>query len=174
MIRLEVLSIMTQRASLSFLAISLLSFAPAAFGAEHGGAIPPGLSYFESPEFSDVQMAASREAEPVWGSLILDGTTGMRFLPDNGLETKVAYSQITAFRYERVVSKKEKLVNPKWYQRPLAFARGVDTYRTVTVEHQSAEGKKTSILRVDALNATGIVRMLEIKTGLRVKKLSNL
>jgi hypothetical protein len=165
---------MIQKASFSFLAIGVLALAPAVFGAEHGGAIPPGLSFFEPAEFADVQFAAGREAEPVWGSLVLDGATGLRFLPDNGLEAKVAYSDITAVSYERVVSKKEKMVNPKWYQRPLAFARGVDTYRTVTVEHRSTEGKKTSILRVDALNATGIVRMLEIKTGLRVKKLSKL
>ena len=164
---------MIRKAVSSFLAISCLALIPAAFAEGHGGAIPKGLSFYETSEFSDVQWASAQQEEPAWGSVILEGTEG-KFVPDNGMETKFAYSEITALKYERVVKNKEKAVATKWYQRPLAFARGVDTYRTVTIERKTSEGRKTSVLRVDELNALGIIKVLEFKTGLRVKKLSSL
>ena len=165
---------MNPKAASLFLAISVLALGQAAaFAAEHGGAIPPGLSFYESAEFADVQWAAGRAGEPVWGSVILDGVSGLRFVPDNGAEVKFPYSDITAIKYERVVKRKEQASSQKWFQKPLAFARGVDTYRTVTIERQSGEGRQTSILRVDDQNSQGIIRVLEMKTGLRAKKLSS-
>ena len=165
---------MTHKAATLF-ALATLALAPALSAeALRGGAVPTNLSFYESNEFADVQWAAAREAEPVWGSLVLEGADGLRFVPDNGIEVKMAYSDIKAIRYERVVQKKEKAVDQKWYQRPFAFAKGVDTYRTITIQHRSGEGSTSSIMRVDGLNAAGIVRVLEIKTGLRAKKLSSL
>lgn len=165
---------MIRKAVSSFLAISCLALSPAAFADEHGGAIPKGLSFYETSEFADVQWANGRQEEPVWGSVVLEGTEGVKFVPDNGVEVKFAYSEITAIKYERVVKKKDNTVASKWYQRPLAFARGVDTYRTVTIERKTGEGRKTSVLRVDEQNATGIIQVLELKTGLKAKKLSSL
>jgi hypothetical protein len=164
---------MIRKAVSSFLAISCLALSPAAFSQQHGGAIPKGLSFYETSEFADVQWASAQQGEPVWGSVILEGTEG-KFVPDNGMESKFAYSEITAIKYERVVTKKDKAVANKWYQRPLAFARGVDTYRTVTIERKTSEGRKTSVMRVDELNALGIIQVLELKTGLKAKKLSSL
>jgi hypothetical protein len=97
----------------------------------------------------------------------------VRFVPDNGAEVNFLYSDITAIKYERVVKQKEKVSNEKWFKKPLGFARGVDTYRSITIEHNSNEGRKISTLRVDELSSAGILRILELKTGLRAKKLSS-
>ena len=164
---------MTLKAA-SLLTIAILSLGSAALAEVHGGAIPRNLSFYDSAEFPDVQWATGREATPAWGSLVLEGADGIRFVPDNGIEVKFPYSDIQAIKYERTVKAKEKASDQKWFHRPLAFARGVETYRTITIEHNSAQGRAVSKMRIDELNATGIIRLLEIKTGLRVKKLSNL
>lgn len=160
--------------TLASLLAATLALGLAAIAAEHGGAIPNNFSYYESPEFPDVQWATGRDGSPAWGAVVLDGTTGVRFVPDNGVEVKIPYGEIRAIKYERVVKEKEKSGNTKWFQKPFGFARSVDTYRTVTLEHQNGNGRTISKLRVDELNAVGILRVLEIKTGLRAKKLSTL
>ena len=161
-------------ATASFLTILALALGSAAVGAEQGGAIPQGLSFYESTEFSDVQWATGREASnPVWGSLVLEGASNVRFVPDSGSDVLVPYSSISSIKYERVVVQKEQPKNAKWYKRTLAFAKGVDTIRTITIEHKGEEGRKLSVLRVDDQSYVGILRMLEIKTGLRAKKLSS-
>ena len=162
------------RKAASLLAIVTLALGSAAFAEVHGGAIPKNLSFYDSAEFVDVQWATGRDAAPVWGSLVLEGADGIRFVPDNGVEVKFPYTDIQAIKYERTVKAKEKRADQKWFQRPLAFARGVETYRTITLEHGSGESRAFSKMRIDELNATGIIRLLEIKTGLRVKKMSNL
>lgn len=163
---------MTHKAA-SFLTILSLALSSAAFGNEHGGAIPQGLSFYESTEFSDVQWSAGREgANPAWGSLVLEGDANVRFVPDSGSDVLVPYTSITSIKYERLVLKKEEAKDAKWFKRTLAFAKGVDTIRTITIEHKTSEGKKISVMRVDDQSYVGILRMLEIKTGLRAKKLS--
>jgi hypothetical protein len=156
----------------SLLAFAALALGPAAFADEHGGAIPHNFSFYESAEFPDIQWATGREAQPAWGSLVLEGADGVRFVPDNGLEVKFAYSDIKAIKYERVVKPKEKNGNQKWFQRSMAFAKGVDTYRMITIVHQGGESRASSTVRVDEESAAGIIRLLEIKTGLRAKRLS--
>lgn len=170
---MEVLSFMTRKFA-SLLALVPLALGQAAFAEEHGGAIPTNFSFYESNEFSDVQWATGREAEPVWGSVILEGAGGVRFVPDNGAEIKLAYADIKAIKYERIVKEKEKVANQKWFKKPFGFARGVETYRLITIDHRTAQGNTVSKLRVDELSAVGIVRVLEGKTGLRTKKLSSL
>lgn len=160
--------------SASLLAITTLFAGSIAFAETHGGAIPNNFSFYEAAEFTDIQWVASRDASPVWGSVVLDGVNGLRFLPDNGVEVKVPYADIKSIKYDRIVKEKEKTGNQKWFQRPFAFAKGVETYRMVTIQHRSGDAWTTSAMRVDTLNATGILRMLEIKTGLRTKRLSGL
>jgi len=157
----------------SSLAVLTLALGAAAYADEHGGAIPQNFSSYESSEFADIQWASERNAEPVWGSVILEGGAGVRFVPDNGAEVKFAYSDITAIKYERIVKRKEPSANQKWFKKPLGFARGVDTYRTITIERGGGEGRIVSTLRVDELSSSGILRVLELKTGLRAKRLSS-
>lgn len=157
----------------SLLAVVTLALGTAAYADEHGGAIPKNFSAYESAEFADIQWAAGRNGEPAWGSVVLEGLTGVRFVPDNGVEVKFPYSDITAIKYERIVKQKEKVANEKWFKKPLGFARGVDTYRTITIEHNGGEGRTISTLRVDEFSSSGILLMLEMKTGLRAKKLSS-
>jgi len=121
----------------SLLAVLTLALGTAAYADVHGGAIPNNFSFYESAEFVDIQWAAGRNAEPAWGSVVLEGASGVRFVPDNGAEVKFLYSDITAIKYERVVKQKEKVSNEKWFKKPLGFARGVDTYRSITIEHNS-------------------------------------
>ena len=164
---------MTRRtASLLALVVLALS-APVAFADEHGGAIPHNFSFYEAAEFPDIQWSAARDAQPAWGSLVLEGADGVRFVPDNGLEVKFPYSDVTAIKYERVVKSREKGANQKWFERPFSFAKGVDTYRTITIEHRGGGTRVASTMRVDETSAAGIIRLLEIKTGLRAKKLSS-
>ena len=54
---------MIRKAVSSFLAISCLALSPAAFADGHGGAIPKGLSFYETSEFSDVQWASAQQEE---------------------------------------------------------------------------------------------------------------
>jgi hypothetical protein len=157
----------------SLLAVLTLALGAAAHADEHGGAIPNNFSFYESSEFADIQWATGRNAEPAWGSVVLEGASGVRFVPDNGAVVKFPYSDITAIKYERIVKQKEKVANQKWFKKPLGFTRGVDTYRAITIEHNSGEGRTISTLRVDELSSTGILRILELKTGLRAKKLSS-
>lgn len=165
---------MKRSAAASFLTILGLALAPAAFGETRGGAVPTGLSHFEATEFADVQWAKGRDAaDPTWGSLVLEGDGGVHFTTDAGAEIVVPYSAIKSIKYERVVVQKEQPKNAKWYQRTLAFAKGVNTYRTVTIEHKSGQAREFSVMRVDDQSAFSIVRVLEIKTGLRAKKLSS-
>ena len=160
--------------SASLFAIATLIAGSVAFAETHGGAIPHNFSFYEAAEFNDIQWVASRDASPVWGSVVMEGTSGLRFLPDNGVEVKVAYVDIKSIKYDRIVKEKEKAANQKWFQRTFAFAKGVETYRTVTIQHRAGDGLTTSSMRVDTQNATGILRMLEIKTGLHTKRLSRL
>ncbi len=158
----------------SLFAIATFCAGSLAFAEVHGGAIPNNFSFYEAAEFTDIQWMAGRDAAPVWGSIVLEGTNGLRFLPDNGVEVKVSYTDIKSIKYDRVVKEKEKTGNQKWFQRPFGFAKGVETYRVVTIQHRSGDVLSTSSMRVDTLNSTGILRMLEIKTGLRTKRLSGL
>lgn len=158
----------------SLLATAALACVPAVFAAEHGGAIPNNFSFYDSSEFADVQWAEGRDGSPAWGSVVLEGGTGVRFVPDNGAEVKIPYGQIKAIKYELVVKEKEKSANQKWFKKPLAFAKIVETYRTVTLEHSSGDGRSISKMRVDEETAKGMIRVLETRTGLRAKRLSAL
>lgn len=164
------------RKAVTFLSILTLALgaASAGFGADRGGAIPNGFSFYEANEFPDVQWAAAgaETAEGAWGSLVMEGTAGVRFVPDSGSPVTVPYTAISGIKYERVVVKKETPKNAKWHRRALAFAKGVDTYRTVTIEHNANGTRQSSVMRVDEASYASILRLLEIKTGLRAKKLS--
>jgi hypothetical protein len=164
------------RTTAAFFALMSLSVAgPAALAETHGGAIPNNFSFYETAEFPDVQWASGRQGEPVWGMAVLAGGEGVRFVPDNGQEIHISYADIKSIRYERIVRAKEKKANEKWFQRPFAFAKGVDTIRTITLQHKAADGSMTqSVLKLDEVGASGFLRGLEIKTGLRTKRLSSL
>lgn len=137
----------------------------------HGGAIPSRLSFFEPLEFMDVHYEGNSHVPASWGKLVVDGTAGVKFVPDNGQVTTVPFSDIKAVVYNRVVKPRQKNTKAKWYQKPLEKVRTVDVQRTITLETASG---KPSVFRVDEESYPGILRMLEITTGLQAKRLSKL
>jgi hypothetical protein len=170
----EVLSSMTRR--LFPATLTLLTLVVPAWSGEptRGGAIPQGLSYYQATEFNDVQWLIKDESgkeQPVWGTLVFEGEGGIKFTPEEeapkfATERKIAYDWITGIKFEKQVTKKPKAASPKWYNKPFAFARGTNTAYLITL--QVSDAKAT--LQVDADNYAGLVRMLEIKTGQRARR----
>lgn len=159
------------RRTAGLLAAFALTVSTAAAETVHGGAIPSRLSFFEPLEFMDVHYEGNSQAPASWGKLVVDGTAGVKFVPDNGQVTTVPFSDIKAVVYNRVVKPRQKNANAKWYQKPLDKVRTVDVQRTITLETVNG---KPAVFRVDEESYPGILRMLEITTGLQAKRLSKL
>ncbi|MCC6537225.1 MAG: hypothetical protein IT162_06725 [Bryobacterales bacterium] len=156
---------------LAVFALTVSTAAPVLAEDAHGGAIPSRLSFFEPLEFLDVHYEGNSQVAASWGKLVVDGTAGVKFVPDNGQVTVVPFADIKAVVYNRVVKPRKKNANAKWYQKPLDKVRTVDVLRTITLETASG---KPAVFRVDEESYPGILRMLETTTGLQAKRMSKL
>ncbi len=156
---------------LAVFALTVATAAPMLAESNHGGAIPSRLSFFEPLEFLDVHYEGNSQTAASWGKLVVDGTSGVKFVPDNGQVTTVPFADIKAVVYNRMVKPRQKNAKAKWYQKPLEKVRTVDVVRTITLE---TAGGKPAVFRVDEESYPGILRMLEITTGLQAKRPSRL